>query len=760
MAQYEPDEPPFELVKRADWGAATEYPHPPGSWNPKNGGIILHCLPQDHVAPESHTNCFARVRELQTADMVVPGPEEAPAEPDIAHSYLVCQHGTVFEGRGVLRRPFANDPISGGNMRYYAVCALIGVQDTPSDAVLASLDGLDHYLGDLAGNYAAGLDILPHDAESGSPGDGIRAALRSGGVGSRPRPPSRPRPKPKPITVVSRSGWGAAAPSDPIGTVSTGSRTGYLVHYSGATATQTPRDIQRGMMNRGLSDVGYNFLVDVDGVVYEGRGWHGLGAHASGFNTAYVGICVIGTNSDMNDGSGALKRPIADALVSMYHKANEIMGKTLTRSYHSNVESTECPGDILRAWVNGGMPGTVREVADDFGGGHGSIGGGSGNGTYPNVIYRSVSGQQRAVNGLGYSPPLEVDGIFGPLTEAGVKWLQRLVGTAADGIWGPNTEAAYLAYVGGSSRGDTSVRSVAGQQRAVNGLGYTPRLDVDGVFGPLTEAGVKWLQRRVGTADDGLWGRNTEAAYLAHIGQSNDVGAVRSVAGQQRAVNGLGYTPRLVVDGDFGPLTEAGVKWLQRLVGVDDDGIWGPNTEAAYLAHVGNSGSGGRGATDIRPVSYQQRAVNKLGHRPPLDVDGVFGPLTDAGVRWLQRLVGVDDDGLWGPATEAAYHTYLDHGARLAVDGVFGPATIRATQRAIGTTPDGDWGPASKRALQRHLNEIDDAELIVDGDFGQASVKALQTYLNRIVGARLIVDGDWGSATTSALQRALNQAKF
>ncbi|TDC78116.1 peptidoglycan-binding domain-containing protein [Streptomyces hainanensis] len=759
MAAYEPEDPPFELVKRADWGAVVEYPHPPGSWNPKNGGIILHCLSQDRVSPESHSNCFARVRELQVAHMVAPGPEGVPAEPDIAHSYLVCQHGTVFEGRGVLRRPFANDTISGGNMRYYAVCALIGVQDTPSDGVLASLDALDQYLGDLAGNYAAGLEILPYDAESGSPGDGIRAALRSGGVGGRPRP-TQPVPKPKPITVVSRAGWGAAEPRDPIGTVSTSSRTGFLVHYSAGSASQTPRQLQNGMMNRGLSDVGYNFLVDVEGVVYEGRGWHGLGAHASGFNTAYVGICVIGFNDDMNNGSGGLKRPIADALLSMYHKANDIMGKELTASYHGRVESTECPGAILRAWVNGGMPGTVREVADGFGGGHGSIGGGGGNGTYPNVIYRSVSSQQRAVNGLGYTPPLVVDGSFGPLTEAGVKWLQRLVGTDADGIWGPNTEAAYLAYVGGSSRGDTSIRSVAGQQRAVNGLGYTPKLDVDGVFGPLTEAGVKWLQRRVGTGDDGMWGPNTEAAYLAHIGQSNDVGAVRSVAGQQRAVNGLGYTPQLVVDGDFGSLTEAGVRWLQRLVGVADDGLWGPNTETAYLRHVGNSGSGGRGTTDVRPVSYQQRAVNTLGHRPPLDVDGEFGPLTDAGVRWLQRLVGVPDDGLWGPTTERAHQSYLDHGARLTVDGEFGPTTVRATQRAIGATPDGDWGTASKRALQRHLNDVDDAGLVVDGDFGQASVKALQTYLNRIVGAGLTVDGDWGGATTSALQRALNLAKF
>jgi peptidoglycan hydrolase-like protein with peptidoglycan-binding domain len=216
----------------------------------------------------------------------------------------------------------------------------------------------------------------------------------------------------------------------------------------------------------------------------------------------------------------------------------------------------------------------------------------------------------------------------------------------------------------------------------------------------------------------------------------------------------------LDVDGVFGPLTEAGVRWLQRRVGTPDDGMWGPATEQAYLAHIGHDGTQSRGTTTVRSVSYQQHAVNQLGYQPPLAVDGEFGPLTDAGVRWLQRKVGVAGDGLWGPATERAYHTYHDYGALLTVDGDFGPATVRATQRAIGVEQDGDWGPGSRRAMQRHLNTNNSANLVVDGDFGPASVRALQTYLNRIIGAGLTVDGDWGGGTTSALQRALNLAKF
>ena len=65
----------------------------------------------------------------------------------------------------------------------------------------------------------------------------------------------------------------------------------------------------------------------------------------------------------------------------------------------------------------------------------------------------------------------------------------------------------------------TSIRSVRKQQQAVNGLGYTPKLEVDGEWGPRTEAGVKWLQRKVGASPvDGEWGATTEAKYLAQRG--------------------------------------------------------------------------------------------------------------------------------------------------------------------------------------------------------------------------------------------------
>jgi CHAP domain len=62
----------------------------------------------------------------------------------------------------------------------------------------------------------------------------------------------------------------------------------------------------------------------------------------------------------------------------------------------------------------------------------------------------------------------------------------------------------------------TNVRSIRQQQQAVNGLGRTPPLDVDGEWGPKTEQGVKWLQKRIGCSEiDGQWGEETEKLFKA-----------------------------------------------------------------------------------------------------------------------------------------------------------------------------------------------------------------------------------------------------
>ena len=72
--------------------------------------------------------------------------------------------------------------------------------------------------------------------------------------------------------------------------------------YSAAQSAAIVRGIQRyHVLANGWNDIGYNFLVDKYGQVFEGRGGgidrNVVGAHAQGFNTGSTGVAVLGTYS-------------------------------------------------------------------------------------------------------------------------------------------------------------------------------------------------------------------------------------------------------------------------------------------------------------------------------------------------------------------------------------------------------------------------------------------------------------------------------
>jgi peptidoglycan hydrolase-like protein with peptidoglycan-binding domain len=104
----------------------------------------------------------------------------------------------------------------------------------------------------------------------------------------------------------------------------------------------------------------------------------------------------------------------------------------------------------------------------------------------------------------------------------------------------------------------------------------------------------------------------------------------------------------VTVDGQFGPLTETAVKNFQKAKKLAVDGIVGKNTWAAIVITVkkGSKGDAVRGVQE----EFQFRNLSGDPSQGP-QIDGIFGPVTDASVRGFQDALDITVDGIVGPVT-------------------------------------------------------------------------------------------------------------
>ncbi|MCA9605376.1 MAG: N-acetylmuramoyl-L-alanine amidase [Myxococcales bacterium] len=158
------------------------------------------------------------------------------------------------------------------------------------------------------------------------------------------------------LGIVTRERWGARATRC---TSANASKSRMAIHYT-VTPSSNPERQVRGiqayhMDSRGWCDVGYHFLVGIDGSIYEGRPLHLLGSHVGGNNTGNIGISFIGCfHSSSCSGMGPTTPPEAmiDAGGRLLGELSDIYGIALDGAHvkghrdHSGA-STSCPGDYL-----------------------------------------------------------------------------------------------------------------------------------------------------------------------------------------------------------------------------------------------------------------------------------------------------------------------------------------------------------------------------------------------------------------------------
>lgn len=130
-------------------------------------------------------------------------------------------------------------------------------------------------------------------------------------------------------------------------------------------------------------------------------------------------------------------------------------------------------------------------------------------------------------------------------------------------------------------KGHPSHHPVSTLQYLLRHRGHT--VAVDGIFGPETDAAVRAFQQQRGLAVDGIVGPKTWRALISQVRKGSKGDAVRGVQEEFRTRSG-DPAHEFVVDGDFGPDTDAAVRGFQQAVDLDDDGIVGPLTWQALVS--------------------------------------------------------------------------------------------------------------------------------------------------------------------------------
>ena len=84
-----------------------------------------------------------------------------------------------------------------------------------------------------------------------------------------------------------------------------------IIHCSDSPEGRNDKaeDIRKWHKQRGFKDIGYHYVIDLDGTVEQGRPIEQAGAHCTGHNAHSIGICYIG-GAYWRDGVNAKGKPI------------------------------------------------------------------------------------------------------------------------------------------------------------------------------------------------------------------------------------------------------------------------------------------------------------------------------------------------------------------------------------------------------------------------------------------------------------------
>lgn len=150
---------------------------------PKGVKIHYEGTPVPEVA---HSQCDDRWKQIRKAHLA----NTAEGYSDVAYNWAVCNHGVIFEGRGLGRQTGANGN-QALNKAHYAILWMGGTSGvkTPSAAAVSAIQEVIQYLR----GHGTGKEIEGHrdGYATACPGDALYALVKAGKL--------EPKAKPSPV---------------------------------------------------------------------------------------------------------------------------------------------------------------------------------------------------------------------------------------------------------------------------------------------------------------------------------------------------------------------------------------------------------------------------------------------------------------------------------------------------------------------------------------------------------------------------------
>jgi flagellar hook assembly protein FlgD len=433
--------------------------------------------------------------------------------------------------------------------------------------------------------------------------------LRASFVAAGPNPPALRRREyarnsTDQPTIITRAQWGADESirrADPqiAPTISV-----VFVHHTdtpnGYTEAQSAAIVRSiyvyHVKSNGWNDIGYNFLVDAYGQVFEGR-YGGItrnvvGAHVLGFNTGSVGIALIGngqTKAMTEPEQAALTQliswrldlahvdPLGHGTLVSGGNPKFVAGKSVSFrvvSGHRDGYPTECPGDLIYA----ALPGVAQDAA--------ALG-------LPKIYAPKVTPSTLPVASGGYVGPITFGGTAAGASGWTVKVLDRLGGVIAQ-LSGTGTTIAWT-WDGRSTAGlPVPAASVAGWEMDAISAGGTQALPASGSFGGKTPAAPVTSSTGLSAAPQSISPNGDGIADGAVLSYSLTAASVVGITITD-ALGNVVATPQPTVSMPAGPHS---VLWN----GFGSDGVT-PVPDGAYRAILQTVNASGQSATATASIT-------------------------------------------------------------------------------------------------------------------------------------------------------------